>query len=338
MHNTAHIRILDEVNVHITGVDARIRSKMVKAVEFFLPSAKYSYLYKSGRWNGCTSFCTQGGRTYINVLDRLLPILQEAGYEIEIEDLRQSHKFEFPLVEENHNADICWPSGHRFAGDAIMLRDYQVDAINECLQNVQGINVLPTGSGKTVLVATLSKIVEVYGRSIVIVPNKSLVTQTEADYRNLGLDVGVMYGDRKEYDRTHTICTWQSLHVLDKKHKDALDADQMDTFMKDLVCVIVDECFHEESKVLTPNGYVPIKDIKTGDQVINYCETTRKFKEDTVLKQYVNLTTSESEHMYELEFDNGIKIQVTGNHKFMTNMGWCRADKLTDQHEITSYK
>lgn len=265
MHNIAHIRILDEVNVHIMGVDARTRSKMVKAVEFFLPSAKYSYLYKSGRWNGCTSFCTQGGRTYINVLDRLLPILQEAGYEIEIDDQRTNHKFEFPLVDENHNADTCWPSGHRFAGEPIMLRDYQVDAINECLQHVQGINVLPTGSGKTLITATLSKIVEAYGRSIVIVPNKSLVIQTEADYRNLGLDVGVMYGDRKEYDRTHTICTWQSLHVLDKKHKDALDADQMDTFMKDLVCVIVDEVHSVKDlnvlqKLLTNNfKHIPIR-------------------------------------------------------------------------------
>ena len=38
--------------------------------------------------------------------------------------------------------------------------------------------------------------------------------------------------------------------------------------------------------------------------------------------------------MYELEFDNGIKIQVTGNHKFLTNLGWCRADELTISHEI----
>lgn len=337
MDQIAHIRILDEVNVHITGVDVITRSKIVKAVEFFLPSAKYSYLYKSGRWNGCISFCTQGGRTYINVLDRLLPILQDAGYEIEIDDQRAHHKFEFTPIDENYNADTTWPSGHRFAGDQIILRDYQVDAINDCLMNLQGINVLATGSGKTLITATLSKLAEPYGRSVVIVPNKSLVTQTEADYRNLGLDVGVMYGDRKEYDRTHTICTWQSLNVLDKKHKDALDAEQMSVFMKDLVCLLVDECFDGDSKVLTPHGYVPIKNIKAGDQVINYSESKKEFKIDTVVKQHVNLTDSSLEKMYELEFDNGVKIKVTGNHKFMTDKGWCRADDLTDDHEILSH-
>ena len=265
MTDLAQIKILDEVNVHITGVDVSTRRKLIKAVEFFLPSARYSYLYKIGRWSGTISFCTQGGRTYINVLDRLLPILQEAGYEIEIDDQRAHHKFAFGPIDENYNADTTWPSGHRFAGQPIQLRDYQVSAINDCLNNLQGVNVLATGAGKTLVTSTLSKIVEQYGRSIVIVPNKSLVTQTEADYRNLGLDVGVMYGDRKEYDRQHTICTWQSLNVLDKKSKDCLDDQQMEVFMKDLICVIVDECHSVRDlsvvqKLLTNNfRNVPIR-------------------------------------------------------------------------------
>ena len=79
---------------------------------------------------------------------------------------------------------------------------------------------IATGAGKTITTATLSHISESYGRSLVIVPNKSLVTQTEEDYINCGLDVGVYFGDRKELGKTHTICTWQSLNILDKKHKD----------------------------------------------------------------------------------------------------------------------
>jgi superfamily II DNA or RNA helicase len=48
------------------------------------------------------------------------------------------------------------------------------------------------------MTAALSYSVQQYGRSIVIVPNKSLVVQTEFDYKNIGLDVGVYFGDRKE--------------------------------------------------------------------------------------------------------------------------------------------
>jgi superfamily II DNA or RNA helicase len=68
-----------------------------------------------------------------------------------------------------------------------------------------------------------------------------LVTQTEKDFINLGLDVGVFFGDRKEFGRKHTICTWQSLNVLLKNTK-AHQADiTIQEFIEDVVCVMVDE-------------------------------------------------------------------------------------------------
>jgi superfamily II DNA or RNA helicase len=73
------------------------------------------------------------------------------------------------------------------------------------------------------------------------VPNKSLVTQTEKDYVNLGLDVGVYFGDRKDYGKTHTICTWQSLNNLLKDSKEGTAKFTIQDFMEDVVCVIVDE-------------------------------------------------------------------------------------------------
>jgi superfamily II DNA or RNA helicase len=80
-----------------------------------------------------------------------------------------------------------------------------------------------------------------YGRSIVIVPNKSLVTQTEKDYINMEQDVGVFFGDRKEYGRQHTICTWQSLNVLLKNTKAGTGEVTIQDFLEGVVCVIVDE-------------------------------------------------------------------------------------------------
>ena len=77
------------------------------------------------------------------------------------------------------------------AGEPIVMRDYQPDIINRFFENPQSVQEVATGAGKTVITAALSDAVTAYGRSIVIVPNKSLVTQTEKDYINLGLDVGV---------------------------------------------------------------------------------------------------------------------------------------------------
>lgn len=189
----------------------------------------------------------------------------------------------------------------------------------------------------TITTATLSQLCEQYGRTITIVPNKSLVEQTEEDFINCGLDVGVYYGDRKELYKTHTICTWQSLNILDKKSKNhEHDILTLAEFLNDVKAVIVDECFSGDTKVLTPTGYKPIKEIRTGDEIINYSETLHKFKTDIVIKQHINLTNSETEKMYQLEFDNGSIIKVTGNHKFLTNVGWIRADELDETHTIIS--
>ena len=706
MIKLANIIIEDEVTIKLEGLDLATRKKCANAVKYFLPHARYSPAFKLGRWDGTQSFCTLGGRTYLNLLDKMLPILQDEGYEFEITDQRLGYNFDLEKIDENYFSHINWPKGHRAEGTPIVLRDYQVTAINECIANLQGLSIAPTSAGKcqpldslikvpggwvtmgdvkvgdtvtvpdgtsakvvgvydpgvkdvyeitfedgrtvrscgdhiwkihnhnwtykwkllslhevmqyqktnrrhmsvplatmiedkidvdlpmppyllgallgngsfrhgfgissadefildkvssfleldyklvhrtrydysilfvsdelhrakrsewmklhprksngnlisdtgyqtyhkykaiindlgllgthsdtkfipqlyldagynqrlemiqglldtdgyvdrrgcisftttskqladgfaylirsvggiakhthgtdrssrykgemvpckdcfnvsvhhptpeilvtlprklnrvrgrtvrrnpmlhivdikkistepvrcimidhpehlyltdgfvvthnTLITASLSSLAQKYGRTVVIVPNKNLVQQTEEDYRNIGLDVGVLYGDRKEYDRTHTICTWQSLNVLDKKSKDAMDDGQKAVFLNNLVAVICDECFDGNSKVLTPNGYVYIKDIHPGDMVINYSEATGKFKVDTVVKQHNNLTKSLTEKMYELEFDNGVKIKVTGNHKFMTNSGWCRADELTEYHDLVT--
>jgi hypothetical protein len=91
------------------------------------------------------------------------------------------------------------------------------------------------------MTASLSQRCEHLGRTIVIVPNKSLVTQTEKDYIGLGLDVGVYFGDRKEWNKTHTICTWQSLNVLLKNTKNGVATETIQDFLEGVVCVMVDE-------------------------------------------------------------------------------------------------
>jgi superfamily II DNA or RNA helicase len=159
-----------------------------------------------------------------------------------LDDRREySTTFEFAQVTEQSYSDRLWPKNHPAEGQPILLRDYQVEIINNFLTNPQCIQEVATGAGKTIMTAALSDAVSKYGRSIVIVPNKSLVTQTEKDYINMELDVGVYFGDRKEYGRTHTICTWQSLNNLMKNTKNGVGDCTIQEFIEDVVCVIVDE-------------------------------------------------------------------------------------------------
>ena len=234
------IIVKDEVNVKIEGLELSERKALTKMFEYEIPGARYLPAVRLGRWNGKVSYFSLSGSTYINLLPEILPYLDKMGYDIELDDLRDyTTTFSFDKVSEDTFKDKNWPKGHPKEGEPVVLRDYQIEIVNNFLENPQSLQEIATGAGKTLMTAALSCSVEKYGRSIVIVPNKSLVTQTEADYINLGLDVGVYFGDRKEYNKTHTICTWQSLNNMLKKTK-AGEADIMD-FIEGVVCVMVDE-------------------------------------------------------------------------------------------------
>jgi superfamily II DNA or RNA helicase len=197
------------------------------------------------------SYFQLGGSTYINLLPDILPVLEHCGYDIEVDDQREySTHFEFDQITENSFAHIKWPEKHPMAGEPIVLRDYQVEAINTFLKNPQSVQEISTGAGKTILTAALSLCVESMGRSVVIVPSKSLVTQTETDYRNLQLDVGVFFGDRKEFGHKHTICTWQSLNSLLKNSKNGEADITIEEFLEGVVCVIGDECHSAKAEAL----------------------------------------------------------------------------------------
>ena len=238
----AKLLIKDEVNVKIEGLELGTRKKLVDKFKYEIPGARYLPAVRLGRWDGKVGFFQLGGSTYINLLPEIIPLLDSEGYDIEVEDLRTySTNYTFDTFKEDTFASSVWPEGHPMAGQPIMFRDYQVEIINNFLSNPQSVQEIATGAGKTIMTAALSKSVEQYGRSIVIVPNKSLVTQTEDDYKNLGLDVGVYFGDRKEFGKTHTICTWQSLNVLLKNTK-SYEADvTIGDFIEDVVCIMVDE-------------------------------------------------------------------------------------------------
>ena len=251
---TVKIVIRDEVNIKLEGLQLDARKKLTNTFKYEIPYARYHPAYKLGRWDGMVSMFGLGGNGYLSQLETILDVLAKIGVGIdEVEDLRTTQQINFIPVTETYWADLgkVWPKGHQQAGQPIMLRDYQVEAINTFLINTQSLQEIATGAGKTITTATLSHLAEKYGRTITIVPNKSLVEQTEEDFINVGLDVGVYYGDRKDLNKTHTICTWQSLNILDKKSKNhEHDIVTLAEFLDGVKTVIVDEVHMAKAEVL----------------------------------------------------------------------------------------
>jgi superfamily II DNA or RNA helicase len=246
-------------------LDLDARKYLTNKYKLEKPGTRYLPAVRLGRWDGKVSFFQISGSTYVNLLPEILEYLDSAGYHIELEDHRpDTPLMTFGPVTTDTFKNVMWPKGHVMEGQPIILRDYQVDIINNFLQNPQSLQQVATGAGKTLMTAALSASIEPYGRSVVIVPNKDLVRQTEADYINLGLDVGVYFGDRKDLNKTHTICTWQSLANLMKLTAAGDAAVTISEFLEGVVCVMVDEVHSAKADALKglltgPMSHIPIR-------------------------------------------------------------------------------
>ena len=134
------IQIRDEVNIKLEGLDLDVRKKLVNTFKYENPAARYLPAVRLGRWDGKIAYFQLGGSTYTNLLPEIIPILEQYNYDIELDDQREySTTFEFAEMREDTFSDTLWPKGHPQEGQSIVLRDYQVEIINNYLQNPQCI-------------------------------------------------------------------------------------------------------------------------------------------------------------------------------------------------------
>jgi superfamily II DNA or RNA helicase len=259
---TCLIEIIDYKNIRFHNLTPEVRRKCVNRLKFKDPKARYMTSVRLGRWDGTMSFCTVGGQTYLNFLPILMPIIQDAGYEFEVTDKRPETELKFSPIDVNFYADKTWPVGHPNQGEAITLHDHQVLAVNALLANDNALIEAATSSGKSMICAVLAKQAEKYGRTITVVPNRDLVDQTYDDFVNLGLDTGKLYFGHKDLHNQHIICTWQSLHNINKSKRELIiSAEEMEALLDNVVLTIQDEVHLATSKVLFQINSELFKDI-----------------------------------------------------------------------------
>ena len=96
----ATLVVIDQCKCQFQGLDPGLRHRLNDELKFVIPNAKHMPSVKLGRWDGTVSFCSIGGLTYLNLLDRLLPLIAAAGYHLVLDDRRPPHRFAFPTVNE----------------------------------------------------------------------------------------------------------------------------------------------------------------------------------------------------------------------------------------------
>lgn len=228
------VRILDEVWSLVHGLKPEHQDFFYKKYGILTANYFFNPRYKLGQWDGKIRYYQQTGKTYLNLLDEILPIVAKFGYKIKLSDERTTAVEAPSLIDDRVFEHIL----HLETKQPTILREHQVLGVNALLEAGSGICLAGTGAGKTLMCAALVQAYSNIGlRSLTIVPDGGLIRQTKADYINCGLDTGEYSGTAKTLDHKHIVSTWQAL----KNNPNLVSLFQV---------VIVDECHGLRGNVL----------------------------------------------------------------------------------------
>ena len=235
MSKVCKIILIDEVNCACLGMSQAHNMFFFEKYGIHTENYFFSPKYQLGSWDGKIRYFHKTGKTYITLLDEIVPDIVEFGYDIELEDKRNSLPVTPELIDENFFSTVMDKEGNPWK-----IRDYQVEMVNSLLSASNGIGIAGTGAGKTGMCAALALSYERAGniRSLIIVPDTTLTDQTREAYASFGLDVGEYSGAVKDLTHKHVVATWQTL----QNNPQVVTEFQM---------VIVDECQGLRGAVLT---------------------------------------------------------------------------------------
>lgn len=233
---TCTVKILDEVNCVIVGLHPDHIGYFYEQYGIDAPNYFFNPRFKLGSWDGKLRYFHKTGKTYVNLLNDIIPRIVGLQYNIKVVDKRQKNHVVPPPITENFFSNIIDPE----TGESWVMRDYQVELVNALITNGGGIGLAGTGAGKTGCCAAIALSYEFAAnlRSIIIVPDKNLNSQTKKDYAFFGVDVGEYSGECKDLKHQHIVSTWQALQ-------------NNPTILHQFDVIIVDEAHGLKGKVLT---------------------------------------------------------------------------------------
>lgn len=216
--------IHDEVNVEFVGLRHDHKQKIIERTKLPVKGARNTAAYRIGAWDGKESLFREDGVTLYYMLDQVLDIVEELGYEVDVDDRRKKIEFTPDFIDDSFLSDT-----------GINLYYYQVDAVNSVIEHEKGILKVSTSGGKTLITAAIAKAYESHYRTLVIVPSENLVQQTAKDMNRHCKETGAIWGKvpakkrEQEWNKHHVVITWQTLNNSRE-------------YLKNFDVVVFDEC------------------------------------------------------------------------------------------------
>lgn len=215
------------------------------------------------------------------------------------------------------------------------LREDQIIAVLKCLIFKRGVVQLPTGIGKSIIIACIIKLLNMANpnaKILVLAPTLSTVKNINDTLVYNGLDSKVFAHPNKEICSPVTTSLVQSLISQSEKDPDLL---------KDVSAVFYDECLPYNSQVLLPNFQtVQIGEIYEDDsidEVLSYNIETDMYEPKKIVRKYRSEFNDRfCKVYYEDKLSGKLKgVTCTRNHKIYTqNRGYVPAEELTSDDII----
>lgn len=194
-----------------------IDSELSEYFKFQSPGSKFDPRVKHGLWDGFIRLYNYKAKIlYRGLLPELIEFCKERGYSYNLQSSEKSN-LDKSIIDLIQTELI----------DGITLHDYQRNGIEYAVENDRSIIVSPTGSGKSLIIYTLSLFYTLsgYNKVLIIVPTVSLVEQMYKDF------LDYHKGDKQEFSKTihrisadyskiiptncnFVISTWQSIYQL----------------------------------------------------------------------------------------------------------------------------
>jgi len=246
---TITIEKLDEVHIRILS-DPSTEQELVDYFKFRMDGYQFSPKFKAKLWDGFVRLYDVNRKTlYLGLYNYVLTFAKKNDIEVVIKgDFIGANEITEDVVFEYITSLNLQGAGNK----PIVIRDYQVSAVREALANERNVLLSPTGSGKSLIIYSLSRWWrETDKKVLILVPTTSLVEQLYSDFEDYSgsndwsveVNCQKLYsGFSKVFSKNILFSTWQSVHRQPKSWFDQFDViigDEAHTFKSNALVAIM---------------------------------------------------------------------------------------------------
>ena len=213
-HNEVYISVDTSSSIH---------RELSDFFKFKVPGYQFMPAYKMRIWDGFVRlYNMMNGHIYYGLLPYIQKFCESRQYHLEIEP---------QLLEKNSFSEKDCEDFLKTLELPFEAREYQIKAIHNAIKNNRSLLVSPTGSGKSLIIYSLTRYYN--KKTLIIVPTISLVSQMFSDFKEYAKNQPqyhvdkvchpIYSGKEKITDSNVVISTWQSIYKLSRKWFEQFD-------------------------------------------------------------------------------------------------------------------